>query len=159
MSTRAAPADSAALRGRDPAPPTTVPPSPDIVVTPRAAAPGAASDPWAHVLTAAAPNRRLRVLLNDCSLVRAEDDVVVLGVSQALLSAVRANEKELCDLLAQAWDRAVKLAARPLEPTAPAAPPEPSPQAAAEVAEHPVVKKAMELFGAKIVRVQPRKDA
>ncbi len=119
-----------------------------------------AGDPWSRVLSAAAPNRRLRVLLNDCSLVKAEDDVVVLSVSAALLSAVRANEKDLCGLLAVAWDRAVKLELRSDTPDA--APEAEQPivpnETAAAIAEHPVVKRAIELFNAKVIRVQPRKD-
>lgn len=128
-------------------------------IAPWARDPG--GDPWSRVLSAAAPNRRLRVLLNDCSLVKAEDDVVVLSVSAALLSAVRAKEKDLCDLLAIAWDRAVKLELRPdgAEASPPVEQPVAPTESAAAIAEHPVVKRAIELFGAKVIRVQPRKDA
>lgn len=122
------------------------------------------------MLDAAAPNRRLRVLLNDCTLVKAENDVVVLAVSEALLGSARANEKELLGLLAGAWDRAVRLELRRAG-DAPAAEPRPapnSPSPATEppatpsppqppVAEHPLVKQAIELFGARVVGVQPRK--
>ncbi|MFA6044495.1 MAG: hypothetical protein WC718_05885 [Phycisphaerales bacterium] len=120
-------------------------------------------DPWGKVLAAAGPNRRLRILLNDISLVSVENDVVVLAVSEALHGAARANEKELCGLLATAWERAVKLELRQEGGEAAAATPAAT-QAAINanlqaVQEHPLVKQAMELFGAKVVSVQARKNA
>lgn len=152
------------LHDNQPPTPVVVAKSVEATPEPQPLAPWArdpGGDPWSRVLSAAAPNRRLRVLLNDCSLVKAEDDVVVLSVSAALLSAVRAKEKDLCDLLAVAWDRAVKLELRP--DGAGAAPtveqPAATTESATEIAEHPVVKRAIELFGAKVIRVQPRKDA
>ncbi|MDX2130833.1 MAG: hypothetical protein SFY69_02125 [Planctomycetota bacterium] len=125
-----------------------------------------AGDPWAQVLSAAAPNRRLRVLLNDCTVARVEDDLVVLSVSDALLGAAQANEKDLCALLAKAWDRAVRLELRSSNPPAPsgaaaetpAAPGgAPGPDAPAKAAELPLVRHAMELFQARLVSVQARK--
>lgn len=110
------------------------------------------------MLAAAAPNRRLRVIVNDCRLVEAKDDVVVLSVSEALYASAQSNERELCDLLAKAWDRAVKLELRSAAPAVPAAGPAPDPEAArAAVADHPLVKHTMELFGARLVGVQPRR--
>lgn len=131
-----------------------------------AAAPAALApvdDPWGKVLAAAGPNRRLRILLNDISLVSVENDVVVLAVSEALHGAARANEKELCGLLASAWERAVKLELRQ-EGGGAAAATAGATQAAINanlqaVQEHPLVKQAMELFGAKVVSVQARKNA
>lgn len=142
-------------------------------------------DPWGKVLQAAAPNRRLRVLLNDCALVKAEDDLVVVSVSQALMSSAQASEKDLCRLLALAWDRAVRLELRVAgaeekpsqesvgdagtnagekgEETVASrigAKPTPVPAAlsdAATVGNHPLVRQAMELFNAKLIGVQPRK--
>ncbi len=125
------------------------------------------------MLSAAAPNRRLRVLLNDCTLARVEDDLVVLSVTDALLTAAQANEKELCALLARAWDRAVRVelrsAATPnAAPGAPqpgvaspatdgsSTPPEPA-QPLPDVTTLPLVRRTMELFNARLVGVQPRK--
>lgn len=135
--------------------------APSLAAAPVASAP--MDDPWGKVLAAAGPNRRLRILLNDITLVSVENDVVVLAVSEALHGAARANEKELCGLLASAWDRAVKLELRQEGGTAPAATPAAT-QAAINanlqaVQEHPLVKQAMELFGAKVVSVQARKNA
>lgn len=127
-----------------------------------------AGDPWAKVVASAAMSQRMRVLVNGCSLVKAEDDLVVLSVSEALLSAARASEKELCTLLASAWDRAVRVELRPAGATAdpppsgatgavePAAAATPAP--AGPILEHPLVKRAMELFNAKLVGVQARKS-
>ncbi len=115
-------------------------------------------DPWAQVLSAASGNRRMRILLNDCSLVNVADDQVVIAVSDALLSAAQSNEKELGDLLARAWDRAVKVELRGASQVAPAgAASEPAPEPTTPITEHPLVKQAMELFSAKLVGVQARK--
>lgn len=123
------------------------------------------------MLSAAAPNRRLRVLLNDCTLARVEDDLVVLSVTDALLTAAQANEKELCALLARAWDRAVRVELRSANPpnTTPGAsqpagaapdgspaPPEPA-EPLPDVTTLPLVRRTMELFNARLVGVQPRK--
>lgn len=122
----------------------------------------AIDDPWGKVLAAAGPNRRLRILLNDISLVSVENDVVVLAVSEALHGAARASEKELCGLLASAWDRAVKLELRQEGGEAAATPAASQASINANLLalqEHPLVKQAMELFGAKVVSVQARKNA
>lgn len=114
------------------------------------------------MLSAAAPNRRLRVIINDCHLVEVRNDLVVLSVSEALLGTARSNEREICDLLATAWDRAVKLelrADKPAPQDAPPAPPIDQEAARAAIAEHPLVKRTIELFGARLVGVQPRKKA
>jgi hypothetical protein len=119
------------------------------------------------------------VLLNDCTLVRAEPDRVTLAVSDTLLAAAQASEKDLLALLAAAWDRAVTLelkassslfsppaasppsahpASAPGE-SAPAPGPGSTPTAAPaeDMTQHPLVKHAITLFGARLVGVQPRK--
>jgi hypothetical protein len=114
------------------------------------------------VVVAAQEHRRLRVLINDCKLVEVKDDLVVLAVSEALVTSARASERDLCDLLARAWDRAVRLE---IQSDAPAGAPVPAavapavnPQAArAAIADHPLVKQAMEAFRARLVGVQPRR--
>jgi len=111
-------------------------------------------DPWGRALEAASSNRRLRVLLNECRLVRVENDVVVLAVNDALRSAAQASEKELAGLLATAWDRAVRLEFQQVE----SAPAVATPQTPREsISEHPLVKQATAIFGAKLLGVQPRR--
>lgn len=136
-------------------------PAPSAVVT---AAPSMGDDPWAKVLAAANPNRRLRILLKDITLVGVENDVVVLAVSEALAGAARANEKELCGLLASAWDKAVKLELRQHgQPASATLAPAETQQAInanlQAIQEHPLVKQAIELFGAKLTSVQARKSS
>lgn len=164
---RAAPSAPAAPRETLPAPEPAPPREAPWVRDPTA-------DPWAQVLSAAAPNRRLRVLLNDCTLARVEDDLVVLSVTDALLTAAQANEKELCALLARAWDRAVRVELRsattpnaapgapqpgagsPAAPDGSSASPEPA-EPLPDVTTLPLVRRTMELFNARLVGVQPRK--
>ncbi|CAG1006133.1 hypothetical protein PHYC_03290 [Phycisphaerales bacterium] len=133
--------------------------APDAATRPWDADP--AGDPWAKVVATAAMSQRMRVLVNGCSLVKAEEDLVVLCVSEALLSAARASEKELCSLLAGAWDRAVRVELRPASAVEPSGPtPQPPPaEPAGPIAEHPLVKRAMEQFNAKLVGIQPRKPS
>lgn len=91
-----------------------------------------------------------------------KDNLVVLSVSEALLGTAKSNEREICDLLATAWDRAVKLELRADKPNpqdAPPAPPVDQEAARAAISEHPLVKRTIELFGARLVGVQPRKKA
>lgn len=146
-----------------PSPPPLPEPAPELAPEPPPArATGPASDPWATVLSAAAPNRRLRVIINDCRLVEVKDDLVVLSVSEALLGTARSNEREICDLLATAWDRAVTLELRSEKPEPDAALVAPGldqEAARAAISEHPLVKRTIELFGAKLVGVQRRKKA
>lgn len=83
-------------------------------------------------------------------------------MSEALLGTAKSNEREICDLLATAWDRAVKLelrADKPASQDAPPAPPVDQEAARAAISEHPLVKRTIELFGARLVGVQPRKKA
>jgi len=102
----------------------------------------------------------MRVLLNDCSLVKVENDLVVVAVSDALLSAAQSSEKELCQLLASAWDKAVRLEFRGSSAAGvPSQQPEHDPPESTRspITDHPLVRQAMELFNAKLVGVQPRK--
>lgn len=130
---------------------------PDPGPPPPAVSNGLGGDDWSRVVDAAQANLRLRVLINDCRLVEVKDDAVVLAVGDTLMAAAMANEKELCDLLARAWDRAVRIEFRGNgAPDSP--PPAHDPAAArAAVGEHPLVKQAIELFGARLVGVQPRR--
>lgn len=94
------------------------------------------------------------MLLNECRLVKVENDVVVLAVNDALRSAAQASEKELAGLLATAWDRAIRLEFQQTEPGPEAAA---APVPKESIADHPLVKQATAIFGAKLLGVQPRR--
>jgi hypothetical protein len=108
---------------------------------------------WERALAAAAGNRRLRVLLSDCRPVSITSERVVLEAPPEVAGAVRAGEKELRAMLCTALGTSIDLEI--LQTTPPAQPHAPSQPATA----HPLVKKAIDLFGATLVRIQPRKDS
>ncbi|HWQ27822.1 MAG TPA: hypothetical protein VNN12_02235 [Dehalococcoidia bacterium] len=116
-------------------------------------APESAGSLWEQALAAAAGNRRLRVLLNDCQPVSISRERVVILATPAVAGAVRAGEKDLRTMLAAAWGTSVEVEIRQSTP-----PPQPEAQSQPTTA-HPLVRKAIDLFGATLVRVQPRKDS
>jgi hypothetical protein len=115
---------------------------------------------WHAALEAGAGARRLRLLMEECVPLTLAGGVVRLRTNPGMLSAVRAQGKEIEAILAR-----VRGAATTLEfedaaaPSAPGASVEATPaqDAGAAAADHPLVKRTIELFNAKLVGVQPRK--
>jgi hypothetical protein len=92
------------------------------------------------------------------SLISLTQDVVTLQVSDAMRSAAITLHRDLSSAISNLLDRTVTvILAEPQQQTTHEAP---APAATrAPVTDHPLVKQAMELFGAKVIRVQPRSDA
>lgn len=103
-----------------------------------------------------AGNKRLRIVLDEMSLVSLEGSVALLAVSDAMRPNAAGMLREITGLLR--GQAGVELDARLTEPpSVPAATAQPE-APRAPVTEHPLVKQAMELFGAKVIRVQPRPE-
>ncbi|NUQ68318.1 MAG: hypothetical protein HUU18_08580 [Phycisphaerales bacterium] len=125
----------------------------------RASSPGSE---WDRILEAAGSYRRLRVVLGDSSLVRLDAQRVVIRVPESLRAVVRASERELLAVVASALGRSVAVE---IEAPAPeAAPPEAGEAEAVKATrtpadQEPLVRQAMELFGARLVSVTVRPGA
>lgn len=116
---------------------------------------GSAGEVWGAAMEAAAGSRRLRLLMEECVPVSMEGSVLRLRATPGMLSAARAQGKEIESLLTRV--RGVATTLDFIEASSPAAtsaePGTPTPAAA----DHPLVKRTMELFNAKLVGVQARK--
>ncbi|MBK9188222.1 MAG: hypothetical protein IPM33_04625 [Phycisphaerales bacterium] len=134
-------------------------PGPARTAEPVRASPGSE---WDRILEAAGSYRRLRVVLGDSSLVRLDAQRVVIRVPESLRAVVRASERELLAVVASALGRSVAVE---IEAPAPeAAPPEAGEAEAVKATrtpadQEPLVRQAMELFGARLVSVTGRPGA
>jgi pyruvate/2-oxoglutarate dehydrogenase complex dihydrolipoamide acyltransferase (E2) component len=111
----------------------------------------------------------MRMLIGNMKLVDIAEDRAVVSIHEEMRPLAERSERELSAVLEAAWGRPVRVEiagapARPEpEPAAqaesapPPAAPAPAPKAA--VAEHPLVRQAIELFGATLVGVQPRRNS
>lgn len=129
---------------------------------------------WASVQAAAAESRRqVKMVIEEATLVEFKDGCVNLKVAPDLMTAAAGVQEDIRQLIARAWGRTVRL-----EFTQPAAPvatapgdagarngtqtPEPEAPAhgpsmtVANATENPLIAKAVELFGAKVLGVYPR---
>ncbi|MBL8989980.1 MAG: hypothetical protein JNJ48_00205 [Phycisphaerae bacterium] len=131
---------------------------------------GDAAALWAAVEARGRERGSLRPLLEQMKIESWIDDRVIVLVGPRVLGLAQRSAEALTELFSGAAGRPVTL---DLRPGVDAPPPAESPAAqrsagaansaaaadAAAAREHPVVKKAVELFGAKIVRVSPRRAA
>ncbi len=91
--------------------------------------------------------------MDGSQLVEVTDQHVLMEVSRSVFNVATASVKEIEALVAGVAGKALPVKLRPdAAPPAPDAAPEPKQSAA----EHPLVKQAQELFGARLVSVQPR---
>jgi hypothetical protein len=121
---------------------------------------------WSMVTEACQKQHRMRILVGSLKLVTKDDRRAVLEVTDEMRTAAQSAERDLCTLLSVAWGQnlAIELktasgenvepgprsAQGPTPSHAPAAP-------SAPIGDHPLIKQAAELFGAKIISTQPRK--
>lgn len=132
-------------------------PGPARTAEPVRASPGSE---WDRILEAAGSYRRLRVVLGDSSLVRLDAERVVIRVPESLRAVARASERELLAVVASALGRSVAVEIEAPE----AAQPEAGEAEAVKaprtpVDQEPLVRQAMELFGARLVSVTVRPGA
>lgn len=114
---------------------------------------------WPRVREAVAqsPNRRLRIALDGAQLVEVADEGVLIEVSRSLFATAAASAGELEALVARVAGRALPVRFRAPEAPSPPAPEQAGgPASPASVQDHELVRRAVELFGARVVSVQPR---
>lgn len=119
---------------------------------------------WPRVREAIAQsaNRRLRIALDGAQLVEVADQGVLIEVSRSLFATAAASAGELESLVARVAGRAIPVRFRAPEPAREGEPPPVAATAAPDAQDHELVRRAIELFGARVVSVQarvPREDS
>ncbi|MBL8761138.1 MAG: hypothetical protein JNL50_07535 [Phycisphaerae bacterium] len=153
---------------------STPAPSTPILSAPVASPPAPRSMPldvaavWAEVNRIAATSRRLRAVLGDLRLTSLDAAGAALDGSALAVSAARAVQGELAAAFQQACGRSVAISLRASAensgdaahagPGGPAGAGNNGSQAASvdDMRKHPLVTAAEELFGARLVRIDPR---
>lgn len=119
------------------------------------------TDTWTAVSVLVQPNRRLRVLLSDMrleSLARASEGMSArVRIPTALIGAARACESDLRQAFARVLNAPVTLTIEADAPVIEVAPEPTTPRT--PITEHPLIKAATLLLGAKVITVQPRRPA
>lgn len=110
------------------------------------------------MLNAAGANRRVSLLLTAAKLVRLDADAAVLSLSPQDRTLARSMERDLLAVLAAGLGRPVRVEFDAEPEPEKAAPSEPE-QPRTPIDQHPMVKQAIELFGGRIISVQPRPKA
>lgn len=143
--------------------------NPDERAVPRTT-PSNACD-WASVQAAAIESRRqVKMVVEEATMLEFKDGCVSLKVATDLMTAASGVQEDIRQLISRAWGRPVRLEfAQPAAAAEPAPSPEKSAPAAPEVAaalgpsltvanatDNPLIAKAVELFGAKVLGVYPR---
>jgi hypothetical protein len=157
-----------------PAPPAAVEPKNPLASATRLNGP-LPSDPvklWELVVGACASQHRMRMLVGNIKLIAKEEDRAILEVRSDLRTAAQSAERDLAALLSNAWGQDIKIdylhnpeQSGEVGPAAAAAPNAAASTAHAAsdntprvpITDHPLIKQAVELFGAKVVGVQPRR--
>jgi hypothetical protein len=111
---------------------------------------------WPEVLRLAAASRRLRALLDGLTLEKFEDGSAELSAPPALTALARSSIKELEELLTRAAGRGVTATVREHGAPAGGDAPQVKVAPAGDIRQHPLVKAAEELFGARVVRVESK---
>jgi hypothetical protein len=134
------------------------------------------------VIGACATQHRMRMLVGNMKLLKVDNDLALLQVADELRPTAAGAQQELSNLLSTAWGQPVRVEIESLPASAPASAATkeahpasrmtdraPSPAAAAPqssatnapalppIADHPLVKQAIDLFGAKVIGVQARR--
>jgi len=124
---------------------------------------------WSLVREACGGNRRLSVLMNEMQLVSVGEQTAVVRVADEVRAAVASTEKDLAAAMATVLGREVRVeisgkaqhaeagAALPGATDSPLKPEEPLTAVRTPITDHPLVKHAIELFGARVISVQPRR--
>jgi hypothetical protein len=122
---------------------------------------------WNMVTDACQKQHRMRILVGSLKLVTKDDRKAVLEVTDEMRTAAQSAERDLCTLLSIAWGQelAIELKTASGEKVEPAPRPVPTPAPDAHapaapstpIGDHPLIKQATELFGARIISTQPRK--
>jgi hypothetical protein len=119
----------------------------------------------------------MRMLVGSMKLLRVDNDLATLQVAEEMRPAAATAQQDLSTLLSTAWGQPVRVEIESLPPSPPRAGPErgastpatqpapaasttqaaPAPPPPSDISSHPLVKQAMELFGARVVGVQPRR--
>lgn len=136
-------------------------------------APSNACD-WASVQAAASESRRqVKMVIEEATLVEFKDGCVNLKVAPDLMTAASGVQEDIRQLIARAWGRAVRLEFAQHAAPAPLAsgndtalngtqssqgetPAQGPSLTVANATENPLIAKAVELFGAKVLGVYPR---
>ncbi|MBL8886585.1 MAG: hypothetical protein JNK16_07990 [Phycisphaerales bacterium] len=136
---------------------------------------------WASVQAAAAESRRqVRMVVDEATLIEFKDGCVNLKVAPDLMTAASAMQEEIRQLVGRTWGRAVRVQFAHAVSPAPVAASSGSAQTAGDAAgesggleaqnvaaqgpnltvanatDNPLIAKAVELFGAKVLGVYPR---
>lgn len=130
---------------------------------------------WASVQAAAAESRRqVKMVVEEATLIEFKDGCVNLKVAPDLMTAASAMQEEIRQLVGRTWGRTVRIefAQVQADPQAVAAPAVLAGSGAetgsqdvlaqgpnltvANATDNPLIAKAVELFGAKVLGVYPR---
>ena len=143
-------------------------------VTASAPLPSNACD-WASVQAAAAESRRqVKMVVEEATLIEFKDGCVNLKVAPDLMTAASAMQEEIRQLVGRTWGRTVRIEFAQVQLASPSAAGSVAPALAGAVTEsqdaqalgpnltvanatdNPLIAKAVELFGAKVLGVYPR---
>lgn len=122
-------------------------PAPSLPTTP----PASLEELWTRLLTLAAPNRRLRTLLDVAAPVSFAEATLAVYIPANTVTSFNSYLAEIEPLASQAACTPVRIRVE-----APQVALTDEPTAQQRIAEHPLVKQAMELLNAKVVGVQAR---
>jgi hypothetical protein len=131
---------------------------------------------WEMVIGACATQHRMRMLVGNMKLLKVDNDLALLQVAEELRPTAASAQQELSALLSTAWGQTVRVEIESLSPAPPRAVPSgesPAAQSAptpasqpagsdirlptSDIASHPLIKQAIDLFGARVIGVQPRR--
>jgi hypothetical protein len=120
---------------------------------------------WNMVTDACQKQHRMRILVGSLKLVTKDDQKAVLEVTDEMRTAAQSAERDLCTLLSVAWGQELAIELKtasgervePVVRAAPAAEGQAPSAPAPAIGDHPLIKQAAELFGARIISTQPRK--
>ncbi len=130
------------------------------------------------VIGACATQHRMRMLVGNMKLLKVDNDLALLQVAEELRPTAANAQQELSALLSTAWGQTVRVEIESLSPAPPRAVPSgesPAAQSAptpasqpagsdirlptSDIASHPLIKQAIDLFGARVIGVQPSAQA
>ncbi len=124
---------------------------------------------WSMVMDACQSQHRMRLLVGNLKLVSKDDQRAVLEVSEEMRTAAQSAERDLCTLLSVAWGQQVRVELTSMGNAVgsvekggaeePAVSPPPSLVTLKPIGDHPLIRQAMELFGAKVISTQARRKA
>jgi len=109
---------------------------------------------WSRLLEGAAPNRRLRIILAEARLESLSDSSAIILVKPTMLTSAQQLVPDLETLLSQLRAKPTRVEIKPDQ--AEIEPPLIETTPRVNIAEHPLVKQAVELFGGRIIGSGPR---